>query len=327
MNPQNDSTITLGDNSVKDGPATNCLFCASALTLGPRHYFDTRFGHDSLYAVKACPCCGVVQTLPRPTPDDLKKLYERYYNFGGEHDTIYTRLRRRLFQSVLFRIWMRLDSDISFYTQKGHGRLLDVGCNEGRGLVLYRQNGFDVEGLELNEKAAAQARKAGFTVHAVALEDLLPSWFDVVVLSHVLEHAPDPRTFLSQVHSLLRPQGQLWVSCPNVRSWQKTLFGRYWINWHVPFHLSHFSAGQLDSLFEECGYTVIKRKQASPSLWMAQSLISLFFSRRGRPTREMRKALLVAGLMIPVRFFLFPFLWAGNISGRGDCLLFQVKRK
>ena len=48
-------------------------------------------------------------------------------------------------------------------------QVLDVGCNEGRSLRLYADNGFQVEGLELNEGAAALARQRGFTVHAAPL--------------------------------------------------------------------------------------------------------------------------------------------------------------
>ena len=54
---------------------------------------------------------------------------------------------------------MGLDGDISFYSKHGKGRLLDIGCNEGRGLPIYKTNGFVVEGLEVNELAAAKARK------------------------------------------------------------------------------------------------------------------------------------------------------------------------
>ena len=42
--------------------------------------------------------------------------------------------------------------------------LLDVGCNEGRGLTMYAGNGFQAEGLELNRVAADAARQKGFVV-------------------------------------------------------------------------------------------------------------------------------------------------------------------
>ncbi len=89
-----------------------------------------------------------------------KDLYETYYNFGGEKGTIYTGFREYFFSSVLCRFWLIVDGDISFHNQKGSGRLLDVGCNEGRGLSIYQKNGFEAEGLELNEQAAAYSTSA-----------------------------------------------------------------------------------------------------------------------------------------------------------------------
>jgi len=176
------------------------------------------------------------QTLPVPSPGELKKLYEEYYNFGGEKGTIYTKSREAFFSSFLYRFWMALDGDIFFHSLKGRGRLLDIGCNEGRGLSLYYRNGFEPEGLELNEKAAQDARMAGFTVYTQTLEEFQPEEpFDVVVLSNVLEHAPDPKEMLEKVQRILKPGGQVWISCPNSQSWLRKLFGRSWINWHVPY--------------------------------------------------------------------------------------------
>ena len=43
-----------------------------------------------------------------------------------------------------------LEGDFSFHRPKGTGRLVDIGCNEGRGLKIYSRNGFQAEGLELN---------------------------------------------------------------------------------------------------------------------------------------------------------------------------------
>src|SRR6185436_1351801 len=138
--------------------------------------------------VSRCDNCGLEQIQPLPTEDHLKYLYETYYNFGGEEGTFYIALREWFFLSPLYRLWVFLDGDLSFHGYKGRGRLLDVGCNEGRGLKLYRRSGFEAEGLELNEKAASEARKAGFTVHTGMLDDFQPrEAYDVLVLSNVLE--------------------------------------------------------------------------------------------------------------------------------------------
>jgi hypothetical protein len=68
--------------------------------------------------------------------------------------------------------------------------LLDVGCNEGRGLIIYRQNGFDAEGLEINERAAMEGRRGGLGVYTDCIEDFKPKEsYNVVVLANVPEHS------------------------------------------------------------------------------------------------------------------------------------------
>lgn len=106
-----------------------------------QNVFDTRFGIEKVWDIGRCTNCGIEQTIPLPSPGELKKLYEEYYNFGGEKGTIYTRLRACFFSSVFYRVWLAIDGDISFHSIKGSGRLLDIGCNEGRGLRIYRANG------------------------------------------------------------------------------------------------------------------------------------------------------------------------------------------
>jgi cyclopropane fatty-acyl-phospholipid synthase-like methyltransferase len=200
--------------------------------------------------------------------------------------------------------------------------LLEIGCNEGRGLRIYKKNGFEVEGLEINERAASEARKGGFKVYTEPLEDFQPEEpYDVIVLSNVLEHSLRPKQMLKNVGRILKPDGKVWISCPNVDSWQCELFGRYWINWHVPFHIVHFSKGTLIDMLQKCGFKIQSTGQASPALWLTQSLISLLLAKPGNPTRQLRNPLLVASLMVLVRGLLFSVLWLGNRLGRGDCLV------
>src|ERR1700741_1021438 len=138
-----------------------CLLCGGTLTLLLPGVTDTRFGISGSCDVFQCTACGLEQTYPIPSPLELKTLYETHYNFGGERDTAYTRMREWFHFSPAYRLWLILDGDISFHRPKGAGRLLDVGCNEGRGLKIYRSNGFQAEGLELNETAAHVARDRG----------------------------------------------------------------------------------------------------------------------------------------------------------------------
>jgi SAM-dependent methyltransferase len=224
--------------------------------------------------------------------------------------------------SFLYRLWIRLDGDISFHSRIGSGRLIDIGCNEGRGLRIYARNGFKVEGIELSTTAAAVARSIGFDVHTCLLNEFHPmTEYDVAVLSNVLEHSLNPKQMLLDVDRILASGGQVWISCPNSESWLRRVFGRSWINWHVPFHISRFSAETLRRLLTGAGFLNAEIHQITPALWVTQSCIAWLFATEGRKNGQLRNPFLTLFLMVFARFVLFPVLWLEDRSGRGDCLL------
>ena len=264
--------------------------------------------------------------MPLPTLVDIKSLYADFYNFGSEKGTRYNQLREWFLFSPLYRPWLGLDGDVSFHARNGKGRLIDIGCNEGRGLALYQKRGFQVEGLETNENAAAIARAKGFRIFPDEFSTTSQAQpYDVAVLSNVLEHTLDPKAMLSFVHRLLRPGGEVWISCPNAESWLREVFGRSWINWHVPFHIVHFSRNSLTNLLQESGFETREMRQKTPALWVAHSLITHMFASFGKPTRQLRNPFLVFILTFLIRSLMFPLLWLGNQLERGDCLVVVAK--
>ena len=108
-----------------------CIACGSKVVAGLQNVFDTRFGIEGGWHICRCVDCGIEQTASLPSSEELKHLYETYYNFGGEKGTIYTKVREAFFSSIAYRSWMAIDGDVSFHSRKGKGRLLDLGCNEG----------------------------------------------------------------------------------------------------------------------------------------------------------------------------------------------------
>jgi len=106
--------------------------------------------------------------------------------------------------------------------------VLDIGCGQGAfGALLKARFGCTVTGIEFVERAAAQAAAKldcvltgdAFTV-APRLEGRL---FDLVVLTDVLEHFPDPEALLRLYIPMLAPDGSFFLSIPNVRHWSVVL--------------------------------------------------------------------------------------------------------
>lgn len=305
-----------------------CLVCGNETEIIIKNIFDTRFGIEGYYNIARCRSCRLEQLSPKPTNKELVKLYQEHYNFIEAKDGKYKSIRERFLSSIFYKFWIYLDGDVAFHTAKGKGRLLDVGCNEGRGLEIYQKNGYSVEGLEINLVAAQTALNKGFKVFSDSLEAFRPvELYDVVVITNVLEHSLVPNGMLGNINGLLNSGGQVWISCPNGQSWYRKLFGKYWINWHPPFHISHFSRESLTKLLLESGFEICSIKNETPSLWLAQSLIAALYAKHGRITRHLRYSWLVGGMMLSIRLLLFPLLWLGNRISRGDCLVVVAKKR
>jgi hypothetical protein len=54
---------------------------------------------------------------------------------------------------------------------------------------------------------------------------------------------------------------------PNVKSLWCRLSGSRWINWHIPYHLHHFSLETFSRLAQRCGYRVVRARTVTPNLW------------------------------------------------------------
>ncbi|WPP53286.1 class I SAM-dependent methyltransferase [Catalinimonas niigatensis] len=104
-------------------------------------------------------------------------------------------------------------------------RLLDVGCGEGRNLVYFIRQGYDVWGIDKNPAALQMLRLYGRSLHPdfdpeKFIEDdgtsisLPPMSFDGVISSAVLHFADDHTHFhkmFAELVRVLRPGGLLFI--------------------------------------------------------------------------------------------------------------------
>lgn len=117
----------------------------------------------------------------------------------------------------------------------GNGkRVLDIGCSTGYLDRALQQRGNEVVGIEADPAAAAAARQWCTDVRVGDVEmiglSFAPRSFDVVLCADVLEHLRDPGKLLARARPLLRPDGRLVLSTPNIANWTiraSLLFGRF----------------------------------------------------------------------------------------------------
>lgn len=153
----------------------------------------------------------------------------------------------------------RLDDLIQRLPPCPGGRVLEVGCGEGRTLEQLRDLGWQVEGVDFDPGAVRSAATRGITVRLGTLADQHhpDASFDAVVHSHVLEHVPDPLPFLAECRRLLRPGGRLALVTPNADGLGHERFGAAWRGLEPPRHLQVFTPASLGRAVATAGLRVI----------------------------------------------------------------------
>jgi SAM-dependent methyltransferase len=98
-------------------------------------------------------------------------------------------------------------------------------------------------------------------VRCAGVEDLVdePGGYDVITLSHVIEHVHDPSALLRAIYRMLRPGGLLWLETPNLDSLGHARFGRNWRGLEPPRHLLLFSVDSLKFALAQAGFTRLRQ--------------------------------------------------------------------
>jgi 2-polyprenyl-3-methyl-5-hydroxy-6-metoxy-1,4-benzoquinol methylase len=217
-----------------------------------------------------CRRCGLIYLNPRPTLDELGRIYPSNYHafdFSEERYGFVYRVRRRL----------EARRALTWCEGLGNGaRILDVGCGDGFHLRLLRDFGnpsWQLEGVDADTRAVEAARAGGLTVHKGFIEELdLPhDAYDLVMLIATIEHVDDPRGMLSTIRPLLRPGGRIVIITDNtlpLRLWPY-LAKRYWGGYHFPRHWNLFNPTALEKLATKVGLEVQRQTtQVSPVNWV-----------------------------------------------------------
>jgi SAM-dependent methyltransferase len=136
-------------------------------------------------------------------------------------------------------------------------RVLEVGC--GRGFFLRSlepQNNTGI-GLELND-SAIKNKVTSFEVRKQFVEELLSSegaTFDVVCSFQVLEHVPDPATFLRSCLAMVKRKGLLIISVPNnAHEQHRLMLDAFDL---PPHHINHFTEDVLRKVADYLGVRVL----------------------------------------------------------------------
>jgi 2-polyprenyl-3-methyl-5-hydroxy-6-metoxy-1,4-benzoquinol methylase len=233
-----------GNERMEDVP---CPVCGSAR----RRPF---LACDGFSFVK-CRDCSIVYQNPRPVFEDVRERYGAdYFSYELQNERNFYGLMRLGLGDV------RFSERTARFGQDGAPprTFLDIGCATGMLIESMRGEGWSVRGVDVCRESAEHGRKLrGVEIFAGTLEEarISDGTFGAIHFSHLIEHVPDPRAFLKEVHRILAPGGCAAITTPNVDGFQARLFGKNWRS-AIADHLVLFSRRTLVRLIEEEGFEI-----------------------------------------------------------------------
>lgn len=216
------------------GRAEACALCGSRETL-PLSRHDRRLKH--LTSV-ICAGCGLIRTDPMPTEEELADYYR--HNYRADYQLVGSKPPRR----HLARARAEAARRVAMLALRPGALVLDFGSGSGEFLEAGHAAGWTMEGVEPGEAYSAHARGLGVTVHAALPAGAGP--FDAITAHHVFEHLRDPAAVLRQLAAMLKPEGLVYLSVPDMGPNRRPAFDRLHfahVHGFVPETLDLMAAG------------------------------------------------------------------------------------
>ncbi len=138
------------------------------------------------------------------------------------------------------------------------GSILDIGCSSGHFMSLAIKHSFFAYGIEPNNLERMSAEAKGLEILGKTIEDL-PSdaMFDVITLWDVLEHIPDPVSYVESLSQHLSTGGIVFIQVPTCDSLSARILQEKCNMFDGIEHLTLFSHKSLSMCFEQAGYSMV----------------------------------------------------------------------
>lgn len=253
----------LSDGRIKVEPVEKCLCGSSSLMK-----IADRDRHGLNFAAFLCIHCGLVLTNPALAEDSLPTYYSQYYqdlNFpcpsaamdslfrGGHGGTVFTILRRALPNKKILSV-------------------LDVGAGTGSVTLEFKKAaaaaGFSTHATVLDYSPMILeklANVAGIDVIVGGLEHLRerPGTYDVVIMSHVLEHFKNIEQQMSFVKPHLTSNSLLYVGVPGLlRLKHACEYACDFLQYFTSAHMYHFNLEALRYTMALYGFRCVRGDQS-----------------------------------------------------------------
>jgi len=141
-------------------------------------------------------------------------------------------------------------------------RVCDVGCGAGGMSVPFITRGASYVGCDLGDRYLKYGKALGLSLYKGSISAInCPKTFDLILLSHVLEHVLNPKSMIMALAHRLSHGGLLAIEVPGLLSID-TFYQRYELAFHLA-HPFHYCSVTLRELARQCGLETIHVDETS----------------------------------------------------------------
>jgi 2-polyprenyl-3-methyl-5-hydroxy-6-metoxy-1,4-benzoquinol methylase len=236
--------------------------------------FLKRFSLDSNQVIRNCPACDVRNNIflfekegfkfvrctycecifvnPCPSMDLLSFYYDQSKSMNFFHDEV---LKKTI--SLRNKVFKERATYLSNFLKKG-SHIIEVGSSLGLFVEQALNQGFLIDGVEINTALSDFVKnKYGIKIFNDFFENVeFTSQYDAIVSWEVIEHVINPFEFLKKCTTILKKEGHVIMSLPNIDGIEFKVCGIQHEIIEAPGHINYFSPKTIKILLERAGFTV-----------------------------------------------------------------------
>jgi SAM-dependent methyltransferase len=197
--------------------------------------------------IAICKDCGMIYTTPFVNDEELNNYYSKMSNYEHTHTEVgYP-------QEDINKSKRQFEYIKSHTTNQK--KVLDIGCSVGYTLYLFKQAGYDVLGLDpssRNKKTAKEKYGVEIETRFLNKEGLEGRVFDIVILSHVVEHLKYPLDIFKNIRKILSDEGLLFIEMPDIDYFDEKDLYQFSFE-----HINYFNLCSTKNLLHKAGFELV----------------------------------------------------------------------
>lgn len=207
-----------------------------------------------------CRNCGFVYMNPIQPFDQSIEFYENDYWIDRKSNW---NKATSLKEVSNVKVTPRIKAIYDWLSKKitAESEILEIGAGYGYNLAYIKsQIACNLEAIEPSREGVDfMGKEFGIKGMCTSLENCkTDKKYDIIIMSHVLEHFENPQKALEICFSLLKEKGWLWIEVPNILNPNPKKDLK---NWLAKVHISYFSFNKLEYLLGLEKFKVLRKEE------------------------------------------------------------------